>query len=151
MGWRMRIISEPKELIGRYVAAKQKHAADWGLYTAFGLINTDDELVAGIVFNGYTPPSIMMHIAADQMTPGLIATAMHYAFVKSDCKRITGIIDQNNDKSCRFARSLGAKLEGIMRDASKTGNLCIYGLLREDAQKWLKPKYLRKLEASWAL
>lgn len=147
----MRLISEPKELIGRYVAAKQGRTADWGLYTAFGAINSDDELVAGIVFNGYTPPSIMMHIAADRMTPGLIATAMHYAFIKSGCKRITGIIEQNNEKSCRFARSLGANLEGIMRDASKNGNLCIYGLLRNDAQKWLEPKYLQKLEESWAL
>ena len=149
MGWNMRIIHEPKELIGQYVATKQNRPADWGLYTAFGLLNKNEELVAGIIFNGYTHPSIMMHISADHLTPGFIATAMHYAFVKLNCKRITGAIEQGNKDSCRFAVRLGAQLEGIMRDATPKGDLYIYGLLRANAQKWIKPQYIKKLEDSW--
>lgn len=145
----MKIIHEPKELIGQYVALKQNRPATWGLYTAFGLLNKDDKLVAGIIFNGFTHPNINMHISAERITPGFISTAMHYAFVKLDCKRITGVIDQENKNSCRFAVKLGARLEGVMRDATIRGDLCIYGLLRANAQKWIKPQYLKKLEESW--
>ena len=53
----MKIITEPKELIGRYVASKQGRSADWGLFVAFGLVNDDEELIAGVVFNGYIAPN----------------------------------------------------------------------------------------------
>jgi len=149
MGWDMRIIHEPKELIGQYVALKQNHLPDFGLYTAFGLLNKDEQLVAGIIFNGYLHPNIMMHISAEQITPGFIATAMHYAFVQLNCKRITGVIEQGNKDSFRFAKKLGAQIEGIMRDATPKGDLYIYGLLKANAQKWIKPQYLKKLEESW--
>jgi RimJ/RimL family protein N-acetyltransferase len=149
MGWNMKIIYEPKELIGQYVALKQNRPATWGLYTAFGLLNKDEKLIAGIIFNGFTHPNIMMHISAERITPGFIATAMHYAFVKLDCKRITGVIEKENKDACRFAVKLGMQLEGIMRDATIRDDLCIYGLLKANAQKWIKPKYLKKLEDLW--
>jgi RimJ/RimL family protein N-acetyltransferase len=150
MGWYMKIITEPKELIGRYVASKQGRSADWGLFVAFGLVNDDEELIAGVVFNGYIAPNIMMHISADAITPGFISTVMHYAFVKNNCKRVTGIIDKRNKKSRRFAHHLGAKLEGVMRDAGEHGDICIYGLMKSDAEKWIQPRYMKKLEAIWA-
>jgi hypothetical protein len=146
----MKIITEPKELIGRYVAQKQGRSPDWGLYVAFGLVNDDEELICGVVFNGYIAPNIMMHISADTITPGFISTVMHYAFVTNKCKRVTGIIDKRNKKSRRFAHHLGAKLEGVMREASEHGDLCIYGLMKRDAEKWIQPCYIKKLEAIWA-
>tara|TARA_R110002126_G_scaffold253479_1_gene396551 strand:- start:875 stop:1318 length:444 start_codon:yes stop_codon:yes gene_type:complete len=145
----MKIITEPKELIGRYVAQKQGRSPDWGLYVAFGLVNNNEELIAGVVFNGYIAPNIMMHISAETLTPGFVSTIMHYAFVKNNCKRVTGIIDKNNKKSRRFAHHLGAKLEGVMKDASPSGDLCIYGLMKSDAEKWIQPRYMKKLEAIW--
>lgn len=146
----MKIITEPKELIGRYVAHKQGRVQDWGLFVAFGLVNDDEELIAGVVFNGYIAPNIMMHISAEKLTPGFVSTIMHYAFVKNNCKRVTGIIDKRNKQSRRFAHHLGAKLEGVMKDASPNGDLCIYGLMKRDAEKWIQPRYMKKLEAIWA-
>ena len=142
----MRVITEPKELIGRYVAQKQGRSPDWGLHVAFGLVNDDEELIAGVVFNGYIAPNIVMHISADKITPGFISTVMHYAFVTNKCKRVTGIIDKRNKKSRRFAHHLGAKLEGIMRDAGEHGDVCIYGLMKRDAEKWIKQHQMKKLE-----
>ena len=152
MGWYMRIITEPKELIGNYVAKKQNHLPDWGSFVAFGLVNKHEELIAGVVFNQLLIPNIMMHISAEKLNAGFISTVMHYAFEKNKCKRITGVIDRRNKKSRRFAIHLGAKLEGVMRQASVNNeDLCIYGLLKADAKKWYEPRYMKKLEEIWAV
>jgi len=145
----VRIITEPKDLIGRYVAMKIGRPAAWGPFAAFGLVNGDDELVAGAVFNGYIKPSITLSIAAERLTPAFMATIMGYAFRQCDCARITGAVEKKNRASRAFALHLGAKLEGCMRKASERGDVMIYGLLREDAGKWLGERYLNKLEASW--
>lgn len=142
----MRVITEPKDTIGRYVASKLPAGAGWNDFVAFGLVNKEDEILAGVVFNGYTPPAICMHIAAEKMTPTFIAAVMDYAFRQLKCKRVTGVIDRRNKASRRFALHLGAKLEGVMRDASPQGDVCVYGLLRKDAERWLTPQYKQRLE-----
>ena len=142
----MRVITEPKELIGRYVASKLPAGVTWDNFVGFGLVNDDDELVAGAVFNGYRHPAICMHIAAEKMTPTFVAAIMDYPFRQLGCKRITGVIDRKNKKSRHFAKHLGASLEGVMRDATESGDICIYGLLAKDAGRWLSPRFKKKLE-----
>jgi RimJ/RimL family protein N-acetyltransferase len=141
----MRIITEPKELIARYVARKTNALKDPGRFSAVGLVNNDDELVAGVVFNGYEHPNILMHIAAERMTPGYIAAVMYYPFKQLGCKRVTGLIAKKNKKSRGFAEHLGAVLEGTMKDASPYGDVCVYGLLEKAARKWLTPAYMDRL------
>lgn len=140
----MRIITEPKELIGRYVARKIG-AGSWKDFAAVGLLNDDDELVAGAVFNGYSPPNVLMHIAAERLTPAFVAAFIQYPFEQMKAGRITGLIDASNAKSRRFAEHLGAKLEGVMRQASPKGDVCVYGLLAKDAQRWLTQRYKQRL------
>lgn len=143
----MRLIQEPQELIARYVARKMgSERRDFTNCVGFATVNRDDELTGGVVFNGYDHPTICMHIAVDFLSPALVAAAMHYIFVQLKCRRMTGIINADNVASRRFAEHLGCSLEGVMREASPHGDICIYGLLAADAQKWLKPLYLRKLE-----
>lgn len=141
----MRIITEPRELIARYVAAKTGFAFEGSPFTAFGLINRDDKLVAGVVFNGYRKPNIVMSIAAERITPAFMAAIMGYAFKQCECGRVTGLVEKRNHASRRFSLHLGAKLEGCMRRASPNGDVLIYGLLREDAEKWLADRYCAKL------
>jgi len=145
----MKIITEPKELIGRYVAQKQGKTDDWKNYVAFGLLNSNDELVAGVVFDGYRHPNICMHISADRLSRNFMDAIVRYAFEQLQCKRITGTILKSNKKSRRFAHQFGARLEGVMRDAHDQGDVCIYGLLKRDAEKWIQPRYTKKLEAIW--
>jgi hypothetical protein len=145
MAGRMKIITEPKEAIANYIADKQNTKVKWVNYVAIGLVDAFDKLVAGVVFEGYNHPVICMHIAADKMTPSFAAAIMDYPFNQLKCKRVTGIIEKRNKKSRRFANHLCAKLEGVMVDASEVGDVCIYGLLAKDAQKWLSNKYQRKL------
>ena len=63
---------------------------------------------------------------------------VRYAFEQLQCKRITGTILKSNKKSRRFAEQFGARLEGVMRDAHEQGDVCIYGLLKKDAAKWMR-------------
>ena len=146
----MRLIVEPKEAIADYIAGKQNTKAKWVNYVAIGLVDSSDKLIAGAVFEGYNHPAINMHIAADKMTPLFAAAIMDYPFRQLKCRRVTGVIEKRNKKSRRFAHHLGAKLEGVMVDASEVGDVCIYGLLAKDAEKWLSSKYQRKLEVIWA-
>lgn len=142
----MRVITQPKELIGNYVASKMGRVCRWGSFEAVGLLSDLDELAAGAVFNGYDHPNILMHIAAERMTPGFVAALMHYPFVQLNCERVTGLIDASNRKSIKFALHLGAAYEGSMMRAAKDGGAVrIYGLLREEGEKWLDPRYTRKL------
>ena len=139
------ILTEPKELIARYVARKTGQLKNPGPFSAVGLINQDEELVAGVVFTGYDHPTILMHIAAEKMTPGFVVAIMHYPFVQLGCKRVTGLIAKSNKASRRFAEHLGANLEGTMKDASPRGDVCVYGLLEKAARRWLTPAYMARL------
>lgn len=134
----MKIITEPKELIGRYVASKQGKNDDWQNYAAIGLLNSDEELVAGVVFDCYQHPNILMHISAERLSRGFMDAIVRYAFEQLQCKRITGTILKSNKKSRRFANHMGFKLEGVMRNAHEDGDVCIYGLMKKDAQKWMR-------------
>lgn len=142
----MKILLEPQELIVRYVERMTQVQYSSVTNAAVGLVNNEDELLAGAVFNGYAKPNICMHIAGERFTPAFIAALCHYAFVQAECTRITGYIDEQNLNSRRFAEHLGAKQEGVMlRALPSGGNICIYGLQVEDAKRWLKPRYMHKL------
>ena len=145
----MRIITEPKELIARYVARRCGTLARWGAdAVAVALVNDDDELMAGVVFNGYSHPNILMHIAAERMTPAFVAAFAHYPFEQLKVARVTGLIDKDNKASRRFAEHLGAVLEGTMKDASpRGGDVCVYGWYARNAQKWLTERYKTRLFA----
>ena len=134
----MKIITEPKELIGRYVASKQGQTEEWRNYSAIGLLNSNEELVAGAVFDGYQHPNILMHISAERLSRNFMDAIVRYAFEQLQCKRITGTILKSNKKSRKFAEQFGAKLEGVMRDAHEKGDVCIYGLMKKDAEKWMR-------------
>lgn len=144
----MRIITEPVELISRYVSRK----TSFDLATscaAVGLVNDDDELLAGAVFTGYRHPNIFMSIACEKMTPSFVAAFIHYPFVQLKCTRLSGLVNSKNTASRKFSEHLGAKLEGVMRQAAVDDDICIYGLLEKDARRWLKRSSLEKLEAAW--
>lgn len=143
----LKIITEPKSLIARYISRMQSREVGGQGYEAIGLLNDDEELVAGALFNGYDHPNILMHIACERFTPGFITAIMYFPFVQLKCVRITGVIEEQNVNSRRFAEHLGARQEGVMLRAAPSGdNYCIYGLMAEDAQKWLTKRNLRKLE-----
>lgn len=116
-------------------------------YEGMALVNEDDEILAAVMFHGYVKDlSMVLQIAGEHWTPTFMAAVCHYCFIEHKCRRVSGFIDVSNTKSRAWAEAFGAKLEGVMREASPRGDVCVYGLLRADAAKWLTPRMLRKLD-----
>lgn len=139
-----RVISEPKELIARYVAREIGLPSMTGGYAAVGLVK-DDELMAGCVFYGFTWPNVMMHIAADRITPGFIAAVIDYPFRQLKCRSMSGVIHKRNKRSRRFAEHLGAEYRGTLKDAAPDDDVMMYQLMAKSAQKWMTQRYVDKM------
>lgn len=110
----------------------------------------DGSIVMGAAFTDFNGASINMHIAlvkGERFTPTFVAAMLDYPFNQAGVKRITGLVNEHNRASRRFAEHLGAAQEGILRDAAPNGNLVVYGLLKADARKWLTASYSQRLRA----
>lgn len=141
----MRIITEPNELIARYVARKCGITTLWGAFSAVALVNEHDELMAGAVFYGFRWPNILMNVAAERFTPAFMAAITHYPFVQLKCRSVTGLIGRKNKPSRDFAEHWGAKMRGKLEEAAEDDDIMIYQLMARDAQKWIEPRYMKKL------
>ena len=108
--------------------------------------------VAGVVYESYNGANIYVHIAklrGVSLPPTFIAAMMDYPFNQLGLRRITAAIADKNTQSKDFAKRLGAKQEGRMREALPDGGtMVIFGLLRKDAEKWLTEPYRRRLGES---
>lgn len=104
-------------------------------------LEEDGELIAGVVFNQYTGPGILMHVAAVPtkrwMTRDYLYRCFAYPFIQLNCNRITGLVREDNLTAQRFDEHLGFVREGLMRKACDDGsNMIVYGMLREEC-RWL--------------
>ena len=115
---------------------------DFGDAAAIGL-EEDGELIAGVVFNWWTGPSISMHVAAVPgrrwMTKDYLYRCFAYPFLQVKCNRVTGLVREDNLDAQRFDH-LGFKREGLIRKGASDGsNLILYGMLKEEC-RWLEIK-----------
>lgn len=110
---------------------------------ALGL-EEDGELIAGVVYNWYTGPSISMHVAAEPgrrwLNRDFLFRAFAYPFLQLECNRVTGLVRLDNLDAQRFDEHLGFVKEGIIRQgaADKT-DFILYGMLRDEC-RWLEMK-----------
>lgn len=116
---------------------------DFGNGVGIGL-EQDGELIAGVVFNLYTGPSICMHVASEPgrrwMTRDFLFRCFAYPFLQLQCNRITGLVRMDNLDAQRFDEHLGFKKEGILRKAASDGtDFILYGMLKEEC-RWLEMK-----------
>jgi RimJ/RimL family protein N-acetyltransferase len=100
-------------------------------------LEEDGELIAGVVFNMYTGPSICMHVAAVPgrrwMTREYLWRCFAYPFVQLGCHRITGLVRVDNLEAQKFDEHLGFKREGLLRRACDDGtDMILYGMLRDE-------------------
>lgn len=102
-------------------------------------LEEDGELIAGVVFNLFTGPSICMHVAAVPgkrwMTREYLWRCFAYPFLQLGCNRITGLVRVDNLEAQRFDEHLGFVREGILRRACDDGmDMILYGMLREECR-----------------
>lgn len=98
----------------------------------------DGEIVAVVVFDGFSDVDCNMHIASDGsrrwLTRELLAHAFAYPFVQLRLRRVTGLVPAGNDDALRFDEHLGFVREGYHPHAMKDGDLISLGLLRENCR-----------------
>ena len=143
------IICQPKEAIAKFVswANKEEHWP-WENFSALGLLGDDGALVAGVLYNHYHHPSIMMHVGALQgrmwLTREFLFAAFDYPFNQLKVNRVTALVPKKNKDARKFDEHLGFKLEGVMRQALSDDSMMVYGMLRSEC-KYITPEYVSKL------
>src|SRR5579859_6268505 len=95
--------------------AEQKRIVDWvgarvgenGFEGAKAIgLEQDGQLIAGVVYNLFTGPSVCMHVAAEPgklwATPEFLFAAFAYPFVSLGCRRVTGLVSASNKAARKF-------------------------------------------------
>lgn len=135
-----KVIYGEDQRVAQWVGGKVDEVYHEGA-AAIGL-EEDGELIAGVVFDYYTGPSISMHVAAVPgkrwMTKDFLWRCFAYPFLQLQCSRITGLVRVDNLPAQKFDEHLGFKREGLLRKAAKDGtDYIVYGMLREEC-RWLE-------------
>lgn len=97
-------------------------------------------IVAGVLYNVFRWPSIEATIVSTTprwATREVIHAILAYPFLQLKCHRITAVTAVENLAARRFLEKLGFVHEGTARRAFVSGDAAIYGLLKEEAQRWL--------------
>jgi len=110
---------------------------DFGPATGIGILR-HRKLAAGVLYNGFTKGAICMHIATDGtkrwMTKEFLWMAFDYPFNQLGCRRVTGLVDEDNVEARKFNEHLGFELETRMVGAAPMGDVLIYRMWKEDCR-----------------
>jgi RimJ/RimL family protein N-acetyltransferase len=142
----MKLVLNQDQQVAEYVDRLSLRRRKWSDFVAIGLADKNGDLCAGAVFCNMEKPNIQIHVGIEAAAPGFIAAIVHYAFVQLGCGRMTAFIRKSNSEAQRFAKKLGGRIEGVMRDAAPDGDVIVWGMNAAAAQRWLTPAYMRKLK-----
>lgn len=109
--------------------------ADFG--PAVGIGWKRNELVAAVLFNGYTKTNICMHVVSEGkhwMTREYLRVCFDYPFNQVGVKRITGVVESGNEAALRFNRHLGFREEAVIHDGCEAGDLILMGMYRDECR-----------------
>lgn len=127
----------------------QEHG--FGLCTAIG-VTLDRVLVAGVVYHEYRKHSIQLSMASTSprwCTRKTLNVLLGYPFHQLGVARITACTAKSNLRLQSLVSRLGFRLEGnIRRGLDGQQDLLIYGLLREEANKWIADNEIRSEQAA---
>jgi RimJ/RimL family protein N-acetyltransferase len=111
---------------------------DFGPAIGIGTLDHNDELIAGVLYNGYTKNNICMHIASNGsrrwMTKAFLWMCFDYPFSQLGCTRVTGLVDETNLEAQHFNERLGFTLETRLEKACEQGDLLIYRMWRHECR-----------------
>jgi hypothetical protein len=114
-----------------------------GRGSTIGLLDEDDLLLAGVLYEDFNGANLLMHCAAVSGGQWLNREFLHccfrYPFQQLGCKRVSGIVPSSNTAARRFDEHLGFKLEATLKDAHPEGDLLVYVMHKQDC-RWLHLK-----------
>ena len=138
------VIDRP-EVVAAWVAERIQDCSDFGPYTAIGFAQ-DRVLIAGIVYNNYRPElgSVEVSFATNGQVRAFkdgLSVALSFPFIELRCQRVEARCRKKNKRIRRFLEGIGFKLEGCLRRGWGNEDMMVYGMLREDATRWLEVKH----------
>lgn len=134
----------------RLVLGQDKPVADWvarqlgytepnffGPCKAIAVTGSNDEPLAGVVFNGYSPRFKTIEISMAAVSPrwarrGVIHALLAYPFDQLGCERVQVCIPLGNKRAQRFCKGLGFVQEGVIRKGFGTDHAVVMGMLRKE-------------------
>lgn len=107
-----------------------------------------DDLVGGILYQGYTGASVQMHVAGFRprwLNRDLLWVAFDYPFTQLGVKKVFGQVGVHNTKALEFDRNLGFKEEARIADVYPEGDMILMSMYKSDC-RWLniQPRELEK-------
>jgi RimJ/RimL family protein N-acetyltransferase len=139
-----RIVWDQPRRVGEWVCARVGGSFDSSSATAIGL-ERDEQLIAGVMFDHFNGRSVAMHVAGEGghwMTRDFARACFGYAFSQLGVKKVLGFVDSENQAAQRYDEHLGFRLEAVITDAGKRGNLLIYSMT-PDQCRWLGERHGR--------
>lgn len=101
-------------------------------------LEKNGELVAVVVYDGFSEFDCNMHIASDGtsawMNKSLLVSAFAYPFVQLKLKRVTGLVPAKNEAALKFDEHLGFQREGLHPKACGDDDMISLGLLKENCR-----------------
>lgn len=97
------------------------------------------ELIAGVLYDGFTGPNIWMHVAAKSgarwATREFLRAAFSYPFLQLGCDRVSGAVDASNSQARRFDEHLGFEEEARLKGAAADGgDVILYVMWKKDCR-----------------
>lgn len=117
------LVFDQKERVGAWVAEQVNQGASWGEFYAMG-VERDGQITSGIVFHNFNPNNASCHIACTKPDKGFVELVDHaflYAFQQCGLKRLTGLVESDNEKALKLDTHIGFVPEGVMKQAGTEG------------------------------
>jgi hypothetical protein len=130
-----------KSIVGPWVARRVNGVFTPETSSCIGLLDKDNNIVAGVWYETYTKTSIMTHIAIDgNMTKEFLSAIFDYPFVQLGVLKLIGPTNSNNDVAIKFNCKLGFEEEARVKDAYPDGDLVLLTMTK-DKCRFLGERY----------
>ena len=117
----MRLLLDQPERVGRFVAERSpvEREPDFGQFSAIGILRSDGELVAGVVFSDWHEDSRRIELSGAVDDPRVIGTQMivavgNYVFGQLNVHRCWAKTSTDNRRALKLLKGLGFIQEGIL-------------------------------------
>ena len=127
-----------EQRVSEYVA-KKVDEDNFGNHASIGLVDENDNILAGVVYNMWSGHAICMHIGAEEgsnwFSRRFATTCFNATFGYFNCNRATGLVRKSNIKAQKFVLKLGFREEGVVREACHDGeDLIMFGMLARECR-----------------
>lgn len=138
VGWRIPLTAKQLE--------RDPTCKPFGPCYAIGVLDRNDTLIAGVVYNNWFPDfqSVELSFAAETsrwLTRNLICELMQYAYGTLGCNRVNAVTPKKARDARKFLDAFGFKREGVATDGFGPGEDAIISRLLK--REWLQTKWAK--------